>query len=334
MAQGYVTTDGIDFNEIYYRGLVQAMDMYRRVELPVLSNLAEPAGEEIFKYGISEKNGYQPLGMGARPNRKYVQEAALYPTVKKYGYGIGSDLDTLRRSSRRQINMAIDRGFAEDPENVLLQMLKVMLKDPGTSNQRGGWYNGSFSTEEVITAPPSFQQNTFLAAHTHYYQSNSSGLTLAVLTTAKGHLKHHGNGGQPIAFINNVQVQELETLAAFTANTLTRSPISDMVAVNGFTDQFRLLGIEFYATEMMPANYMLVLDSSPLAGRRPLVMFEPANMRGLNLMPGPMNDYPLVESFFERWFGFKVWNRGGGVAIQIVNSASAYVDPTFNEPGN
>lgn len=331
MPEGYVTTDGIDFNEIYYDGIVPAVDLYRRVEMPVIMSIVQPHPETIIKYGVSEKNGYQQLSLGERPNRKYVQEAALYPEVKKWGYGVGSDIDTMRRSTRRQIEMAVDRGFAEDGENVLLQLLKKLMKNPGTNNAEHGFYNGQFSTEEKITAPPSYQNNTFLAAHSHFVTTGSASLNaLTPITAAKQTIRHHGNTGPLAAFINSQEVQALEDLANFTSTSIIRATLSDQVTLFGFTDNFTLLGVNWWATEMIPAGYILIVETSPVDQRRPVIQFEPANMRGLNLMPGVMNDYPIIESYFERWIGYRVLNRGAGVALQITASGT-YTDPTFNE---
>ena len=103
MPAGYRTMDGIDLNDIWYggAGIQAAVDLYRSVELPVITSLAMPWPEQLMKYGISQKNGFQVLGPGQRPDRKTVDIATVYPTVTKYGYATGTDLDTLRRSAQR-----------------------------------------------------------------------------------------------------------------------------------------------------------------------------------------------------------------------------------------
>lgn len=325
MPGGYVTTDMVDFNEIYYDSLIPAVDTYRTVELPVLSNMFMKHDESIMKYFLSEKNGYQRLSQGERPNRKNVTEAVVLPRVGKWGYGVGSDLDTLRRIDSRYIRTAIDRGFAEDSENLVIEMLKVVLTEPGTNNAGYGWWNGQFSPEEKITAPPRYQNNTFNANHTHY--TTASSLTLPAISAMKQTIRHHGHKGSLVALINSVQAQAIEDLAAWTGNAVIHNPISDAIAVMGFTDMFTLLGITWMVTECMPAGYILCMEVTPEEGRRPLILFEPKNMAGLNLMPGPMNDYPLVEAFFERWFGLKVWQRGAGVVLQI--TGGAYSSPSL-----
>jgi hypothetical protein len=325
MPGGYVTTDLIDFNEIYYNSLVPAVDTYRAIELPILDTLVMRHDESIMKYGLSEKNGYQRLSLGERPTRKYVAIAEVLPRVGKWGYGIGSDLDTLRRSNGREIQMAIDRGFAEDAETLVQELLRQALTTPGTNNAGYGWWNGQYSAEEKVTAPPRYGNNTFAANHTHYL--TASAITLPSITSLKQTLIHHGYKGRLVALINSVEAQAIEDLAAWTSNQIIRSPITDAIAVMGFTDGFQLLGIQWYVTEAMPAGYILLMETQVEEGKRPFLMFEPKNMSGLNLMPGVMNDYPLVESYFERWFGFKVWQRGAGAVLQI--TAGAYTSPTL-----
>jgi len=330
MPGGYVTLDAIDLNEIWYGCIVPAVDGYRRVDLPMITSLAMTWPEQIMKYGLTAANGFQLLAPGERPTRKFVEVATAYPFVDKYGYGVGSDLDTIQRSTGREVAMAFNRPMMEDPENVLVRFLERMMIDPGAANVGGGFYNGEFATAERITAPPRYGQQIFNANHTHYIASNTSAtLDLDDFTEMKQTILHHGHRGQLMAFINSNGAQALEDLASWNSATITRSPISDMVSVDGFGQTFQLLGITFHVTEMMPTGYVLMVEGNNAQSERPLIMFEPANIRGLRMHPGPMNDYPLVEAFFDRWFGVKVWQRGAGVCLFYGTHSGSYVDPTF-----
>jgi hypothetical protein len=324
--------DGIDLNDIWYgsAGIQAAVDLYRSAELPLIEALAMPWPEQIMKYGISERNGFQVLGPSERPNRKIIDVATFYPSVTKYGYGVGSDLDTLQRSTGREVMLDMNRPMMEDPEAVLTRFLQKMMTTPGTNNAGYGFYNGQYAAEEKITAPPRYQQQTFAAGHSHYVTSaTASALVLGDLITMKGTIRHHGNLGPLIAFINSDTVQVLERLAAFTSTSIIRSPISDQVAVEGFNETFVMLGITFHVSELIPANYIMIVETGSDQSR-PLVMFEPAQMRGLRLHPGPMNDYPLIESYWDRWFGLKVFQRGAGAVMWFGAHSATYVSPTFS----
>lgn len=331
MPGGYVTVDQIDLNEIWYGAIIPAVDTYRSWELPIITSLAMPWGEQIMKYGLSAKNGFQRLAPGQRPDRKFVEIATAYPVVDKTGYGVGTDLDTLQRSSGKEVSMAFNRPMAEDPEAVLIKFLEVMMTDPGTSNAGYGFYNGEFATEEKITAPPQYGQQTFSANHNHYFTSNTSAtLDLADINEMKATIRHHGYRGSLAAFINSTTVQVLEDLAAWTSTSIIRGPISDMVAVDGFGERFMLQGVTFHVTEMVPSNYILMVEVNGAESERPLIMFEPANMRGLRLHPGNNPNYPIIESFWDRWFGVKVWQRGAGCVLFFGTHSGTFVSPTFS----
>lgn len=331
MPSGYRTMDGIDLNDIWYggAGIAAAVDLYRSVDLPLITSLALPWPEQIMKYGISEKNGFQLLGPGERPNRKTVDIASMYPSVTKYGYGVGTDLDTLRRSTGREVMIDMNRPMMEDPEHVLTVFLQTMLNgaDAQSNNSKYSFYNGQFAAEEKMTAPPTFQQRTFSAGHTHYI-AQTGNIDLALLASIKQTIREHGHKGALMGFLNSVGVQALENLAAFTSASIIRSPISDSVAVSGFADVFQLFGITFHVTEMVPDHYLVVVEGNQAETGRPLVMYEPANMRGLTLHPGPQTDYPLIESWWDRWFGVKVFQRGAG-AVAYFGVSSSYTTPTL-----
>ncbi len=332
MPGGYRTLDGIDWNTIWYGGIRPAVDAYREVQLPLIQALMTPHDLTMFEYGISERNGFQRLGLGERPDRKMIAYANVYPRYAKHGYGVGTDFDTLRISRSDRIRADLQRPMKEYPEFLLTEMLKVMLTDPGTLNANYGFYNGEFSAEEKISAPPTFQQNVFGADHTHYIKNNSSGVQLSDLSMVKTHIAEHGHNGQIIAFCNSTVRQQLQDMAAFT-ESIIRSPVSDMVAVSGFGDVFELGGIVFHVTEMMPSAYVLFIESgaTDITGMKPVIMFEPAGLSGLNLYEGPRNDYPILESFFDSFFGLKVFLRGSGVAMEI-GSGTDYTSPTLYEP--
>lgn len=329
MTPGYVTTDNIDLNELWYGPIAQIADMYKFVDLPIIGQLIQVRDLSLMKYYIAEKNGYEVIALDTRPGMKKLKEAAMYaPLPLKFAYGVGAGLDSIRLATSRMVMASIDRGFREDAENMLIQVLKKVMTEPGTANAGYGLYNGEFSTEEVITTPPQYGQNTFAANHTHYYRTGAATIALSDITAAKQTIRHHGHMGRLVGLINSNVVRTLENLALFTASTLTRSPISDQVSVFGFTDRFQLLGVEWLASENIPDGYFVMVELNEAGEDRMIVQFEPPQLGGLRLMPGPVNNYPLVESFFERFANWKIWRRGAAVSVQIA-TAGSYTNPTF-----
>lgn len=325
---GYVTIDGVNYDEIWYGVTLPAIDQYKEVQLPVLNALAMPHDITIFPYFLSDRMGFQPLAKGQRPDMRKLDEAWIQPTYSKWGVGNGTDRDTLAIAPSRHIIAAINRVFKEDPEEVLKRMLTVMMTKPGALNSTYGFWSGTYAAEENITKPPTFQQNSFLAAHSHYIATNNASLTLPFISGLKTHIREHGHSGPLAGFIDSVTRERFENIVQVTAG-ITRSTVSDAVILDGFQDQFHLLGIDWYVTEMMPTDYGLVVQiSGEDEFGRPLIMFEPPTLQGLQLHPGTDALHPLIESYFDRWAGWKVFQRGAGVAFQIVASTT-YTSPTF-----
>jgi hypothetical protein len=335
MNPGYRTADGIDLNDLWYggAGVQAAVDTYRTVTLPIVDAMAMMWGTTIIKYGLSEFNGFQLLGPGERPRRKIVAEAAIYPDYNKHGYGVSTDIDTLRLARAQQIINDMGRPIKEDPQFVLTKYLKAMMVDPGSNNVLGGLYNGQFAAEEKLTAPPSYQQQTFLSAHSHFMGANTGNtFALADIHKMVADIRHHGNNGPVIGLINSATVQVLSDQASFDNASIIRSPISDMVAVMGFSDVFQLGGVVWHVTEMVPGKYVLVTEINQSPEERPLIHFEPEAMKGLNVFPGtPGASYPLIDSFWERWIGVKVAPWGRGKAVALYYGATSWTDPTFRE---
>jgi hypothetical protein len=332
MPEGAVTLDQIDINDLWYgsAGIRAAVDTYRTMELPIIPALALNWGETLLKYGLSERNGFQVLGPGELPETKYVEIATFLPIVKKYGYGVATDADTLRRTTGREIMLAMNRPLMEDPENVFYRFLERLLTNPGTNNALFGLWNGQYSSEEKITAPPRYGQNVFSAAHTHYQTSAVANVfSLDDLVAMKTDLRQHGITGNLACFINALGVQQLELAASWQGTTIIRSPVSDMVAIDGFGETFQLNGVVFHVTEMMPNNYALVVETDAPEFHRLLVFFEPDNIKGLQLHPGPQPQYPLIYSSWDRWFGVKVMNRSAGIAMWFGAHSGTYVSPTL-----
>jgi hypothetical protein len=329
MKNALFTLDMIDLNELWYGAIVPVADQYQEVALPVLSSMVRMHGLDLFSYYIADDGGYQKLAIDSRPTHTQLEKAYMYARFGKFGRGVGSGLDSLRLSTGRDVTAAVDRGFKAYSEHVLRELLKVVLTNPGTSNAGYGLFNGEFSAEEKITAPPRHQMNTFAANHSHYIVSGGTTIALDDITEGKQTIRHHGHAGPILAMVNSNVVRQFENLAAFTANPMVRSPISDAVAVMGFKDRWTQLGVEWLSTEMMPDGYVLMAETSESDDERLIVQFEPPNLRGLRLMPGPINDYPIVESFFESFAGWKVWKRGAAVAMQI-KASGTYENPSLD----
>jgi len=181
---------------------------------------------------------------------------------------------------------------------------------------------------EGLSVPPPYEQNVFVAGHTHYYGSNTATITQAVISAARKHIVEHGNGGRLVGFINSADEEDLVNLMSPTSATVkVANPITDKFAIDGYIS--RMFGDDWIRTEVIPAGYMIISEVAPSDAAKVCRFIVPTNpsFRGLKIIPGARPDYPLIGSYYLEFCGAKIWDRGAGVAIQIVDGSTTYTDP-------
>jgi len=204
------------------------------------------------------------------------------------------------------------------------------------------------------TVPPTYKTFSHTGTHTHYLQSAGATVTSGDLDTMQNHLTHHGysasNGNQLVLMVN---AQEGDTIRQFRSVANGGTAKYDFVPAQGqpsalLPDGFRtdpdtsrpparLRGLTVIGSygeltivqeDYIPAGYQVAFATG---GREsltnPIGIREHANptLRGLRLVKGRSNDYPLQDSFYQRGFGTGIRQRGAGVVMRI---GAAYAPPT------
>ncbi len=273
----------------------------------------------------------QELGPMARPDPQQQVWGRKQKDVRKFGNGFAYTYEWLARTrSTKDIQEAQKRCFQADENLVNALVIDMLL----ASNTHYGLINTLYGLAEPLSAPPPYGQNAFTAAHTHYTTTGTAALsTLTPITAATEHLAEHGHSGPYMALINSHNVMDIENMAAWNAAATTPvpNPILDRVAVNGFRG--RMLGIDWFETEWVPADYIIVIstpDASELVG---FVQFENPNAQGLvlfndsipltreNLNQVPVGSYPLTNTYYIRWCNTYVLLRTAAVVIQVTTGS-------------
>jgi hypothetical protein len=201
------------------------------------------------------------------------------------------------------------------------------------------------------TVPPTYRSTTFDGSHTHYLTSGAAVITSGDLDDIATHLQHHGytieRGYQMVLMVNE---QEGNVVRGFTraggakwdfipgprygggvilpagqvitgAPDQNVGPIEDRIGTYG---PFQVL--EDYG---IPPGYVVAFVTGGEDNIGNLVgIREHANagLRGLRLVKGRDNDYPLIDSFYQHGLGTGVRHRGAGVVMQIT-AAAVYAPP-------
>jgi hypothetical protein len=325
MAQGFLTIDGVDYNEVWY-GLLPVIDRYNeRDRTDIETILANRNDERLKKYVLKSSNGFKKLGEVEHPDRQKVEWGKMVKMTTKYGSAYGYDLDFLKDATADDIKRTQADILEQDRE-----MIKSLLLETCLTNSTNGFYNAAFDTLEGISAPPSYGQNTFLSTHTHYITAGATTLSFNNCTTIRNHIEEHGAPSTLVGFINGEDSGNIVNAMAPTTSTVyVSNPLTDSVITTGLIGNFG--GINWVRTALMPAGYVLVVGTNPgVDNQKPVTIIHPTNasFRGLKLIEGNLPTFPLINSYFLHWATAKVVHRGNGVACQLTANAS-YTDPTF-----
>lgn len=209
------------------------------------------------------------------------------------------------------------------------------------------------------TVPPSYKGKTFAGSHTHYVVSGGTPDGASKVHVDSQDLENmydliaeHGYGTETgttfVLLANRAEIKDIRTFRAGVANfngavalyDFIPSPASPTLIVpnptgligerppsswNGLTVVGSYGNILIIEEDYIPENYVFMYGTGGTGDLQNLVgLREHANpaYRGLRLLPGNQNGYPLVDSFYSRGFGTGVRQRAGGVVLQLKQSGS------------
>ena len=205
------------------------------------------------------------------------------------------------------------------------------------------------------TVPPKWKLTTHTGTHNHYLTSGAATIDAGDMDQMEDHLKHHGYGRQAgSTLIMMVAQQELNTIRNFRVATgsgydfipgsgqppwLLPTNVGGVVvpqgagvpaSANGLPVVGRYGSWLIVQDDYVPPGYVVAFATGgENQATNPVGLREHQNagLRGLRLVKGRDNDYPLIDSFYQRGFGTGVRQRGAGLVMQIT-AAGTYTIPT------
>jgi hypothetical protein len=211
--------------------------------------------------------------------------------------------------------------------------------------------------------PPTFNGTTFDGTHSHYLVSGATAIDSEDLELAFDHITEHGYtqeaGTQLVVIASKAIVREIRKFKAAGTNNNSKTAQWDFIPSpsqpsqfitgadgllgerppsnwNGLPVQGSYGGALIIEHPLVPANYVLVLASGGLLASTNLVGMREhasAEWKGLRLLPGNQNRYPLIDGFYQRSFGTGIRQRGGAVVIQTKASGTYDIPTAFTNGG-
>jgi hypothetical protein len=354
--------DGTDLNEFWdeAQAVVALKNRQRNSIIDQLTfrttEMAEkvtvPAGGEDFE--VATEYGL-PKGVRVSPGNTFWRgyDFNFYDLAVRFTWMYIAEADI--RDLRAQVNEALNA----DNRLMFGRVMRTLfnpLNGTGITDQNlpvtvYKFYNGD---GEV---PPAVGTNTFLGTHSHYVTTTGMGasatLNPASVTGMQTHLDHHGysmlNGYKKVLWANAQETAIIRTWRVASGAPWDFIPDDGRTGGGVFIPggpQGQYVGapqgsvpgqIGTYGpwhvveSEYIPAGYLVGLASGgPDNLQNPVGLREHRNpaFRGLKLIPGDKNGYPLIESFYQRGIGTGIRQRGAGVVMQVKADAT-YVVPAI-----
>lgn len=211
-----------------------------------------------------------------------------------------------------------------------------------------GFYNNDGTT------PPKYKSNSFTSSHNHYIISGGAAVVSGDLDDMEEHLVHHGYGSQAgatlVLLVNRAQLNTIRTFRVATGSSydyvsveggapwLLPTNTGGVVGgrppstVNGLKVSGQYGKWLIVEEDYIPSGYMLgFATGGQNQATNPVGFRQHANsaLRGLRLVKGKDNDYPLIDSFYNRGFGTGIRHRGAGIVMQVKASGSYEVPAEY-----
>lgn len=340
--------DGADLGSMW-REFQQTLALWNRQRQPLLNLLSRNVSQntERVMYPTSEDferatEFGEPKGI--RLGRPFVMgyDFAWYDVAIRYTWMFlaESDADQIR---------ALNNTALEGDSNLLFTQIMKTLFNPTNStaviNEQNVNVYKLYNADGIHT-PPRYKTFTHSSSHTHYLSSGGATIDSTDLSDIAEHLYHHGYNvntvNRMVLLVNRAQGATIRTFKVATGaqydfipgalygggvflptGQLVAQPGGQVPGEIGTYGPWHVVEEDF-----IPAGYVVGFVSGGednignLVGIR---QHENAGLRGLRLVKGKDNDYPLTDSYYLHGFGTGIRHRGAGVVMQI--TAGAYTTP-------
>lgn len=348
------TLDGRSLNEIWSE-FQQSLDLQNRSKQAIVNLLTFPVQQPIEDV---------PQSMNARFER--ASEYGEPKGIRGGDYfSLGYDFDWydlavrytwkyLAEATSQQVENLNNVALSADNDLIFEKIMRTVFDNVNrTATIRQQAVNVYAFYNADGTVPPRYKNNTFDGTESHYLISEAATVDSGDLDDMSNKLAKKGygkqNGAQQILMVNSQELAVIRTFRVATGDSADFVPVAggapfllptNTGGVAGSTPPAQYNGMAVVGQygpwliieeDYIPAGYMFgfatggALQASNPVGFRE---HQNASLRGLRLVKGRDNDYPLIDSFYNRGFGTGIRHRGAGVVMQVKASGS-YVIPAL-----
>lgn len=261
----------------------------------------------------------------------------------------------LAEATAAQVESVHQSILEADNRNVFREVMATLFDNTNRSTDiRNQAYTVYALYNADGTVPPAYKTNTFDGTHNHYLASGAATVDSGDLDDMIEHIEHHGytpsSGVEIVIMVNKAQgdvIRQFRSIANGGTATYDFIPAQgtpsllmpkDMVTGDARRPAASLRGLKVIGSygdaiivqeDYIPAGYMVAFGTGgedSLTNVIGIREHQNQALRGLRLVKGRSNDYPLQDSYYQRGFGTGIRQRGAAVVMQVTANA-AYAAP-------
>jgi hypothetical protein len=310
------------------------------------TQIAETTTDRMRRYGATADMVAQELGEFGQPSAQKFGPTGYnvgFP-LRRYGFALQWTRFAFENMAAGEFEKLVN-GITDADEQALYAAIRRAIFTP-TNYTFTDWMERppvdlpvkrllNADSDPIPTGPSGLAFTG--SSHTHYTGvTTGNAPTETEAIAAIENAVEHFNTGTVRVFINRAEESDYIAFTNFKAYVDARlsNQLAAIVA-NGTLDTRNLYdraigllaGAEIWVKPWVPAGYWFISVDGP---DKPLVMRVPkvAGANGLRLVAQDEN-YPLRASEWEHRFGFGVWNRANGVAVDVATGTATYTDPAL-----
>lgn len=353
------TVDGVDLNQLWQE-FIDTNTIYNQHKQGMLGLLTYPVQSEIelvpqigdFEFEEATEFG---IARGANTNISYYQLAYDY---KDYDLKLGYSWKFLRDSPAEQVEAIHTKAIQADQALMFRKSMQALYNNVSrTTIINSLQYKVYPLANGDGWVPPSYRGVQFDGTHNHYLASGANTIDSEDVEDCITHLTEHGygwdTGTQIVCFANRSEINQIRKFKFGVTNNNGAVANFDWIPAlgqpaiivpnaegliggqapavwNGLRVSGSYMDVIFIEEPLVPAGYVKFLSTGGVNRDENIIGIREhtsAEWRGLRLLPGNQQRYPLVDGYYIHGMGTGIRRRTGAVLMQITTNAT-YTVPT------
>lgn len=343
------TIDGVDLNELWqdFQDSVNVINEHFGQLVSLLTFPVNNPVETVPQVGSTEFELASEFGI-PRTRKIELDYFHLGYDFEDYDARIAYTWKFLRDADARQVEAIHQKNLEADGRLVFRKVMEAIFDN---RNREADIRQQPYTVYPLYNAdgtkPPSHKGVEFNGSHSHYMVSGSDTIDSGDLEAMYDNIAEHGYGIEQgttfVALVNKAQLNAIRTWrrGEVTANGSValydyipgqRRPAMFLPNAEGLLgsqapDTWNGLVVDGSYGDILlieepsiPPGYVLMFGSGGAGDLQNIVGIRehasPA-YRGLRLLPGNQQNYPLIDSYYSRGFGTGIRQRAGACVMQI-----------------